>query len=186
MSLCECPSGAQFGIFVRCDDIWAKQTANVRLTGTGPHMASLFEKLASCRPVNRAAGTSISHEAQTFQEQVMQNVWDRCPPLNYSLPLHEMELAKLKGRRFGSLTIVGIAVKTSRLGRIWVCRCDCGKFCGRTTAAVKKLDQSEQCAKCSKFGNQPPRSSPSLTEEKVSEPMVTIRLIPLSGGYAPR
>lgn len=136
-------------------------------------MASLFEKLAASRPVNRAAASSFSYGEQVFHEPKLLNVWDVCPPLQYSKRLPSPEFIDFTGRRFGSLRVVGMALTKSKKGVLWVCRCDCGKFCGQLTATLKKLDKTAQCSKCNKLEFQANNGPSAFGHAKKARQMVS-------------
>lgn len=56
------------------------------------------------------------------------------------------------GHTVGRLTVVGLSVemKTGSRGQVkWVCRCVCGRYCIRSTKALKSgHDDSNECAHC--------------------------------------
>lgn len=52
----------------------------------------------------------------------------------------------LTGNRIGRLTVVGVS--EARYST-WVCRCDCGRYCLRSAAAIKNESNSQdRCSHC--------------------------------------
>lgn len=60
------------------------------------------------------------------------------------------EALDITGQRFGQLTVLHVGTRKSRLGRWWLCVCDCGKFTERATAYLRYYKKSVSCETCAR------------------------------------
>ena len=64
-------------------------------------------------------------------------------------PHYDSRSAKLCGLRFGEVIVARLVGSTGN-GRLWECRCDCGKMCEKTTGALQQKRQNISCG-CSRY-----------------------------------
>lgn len=48
------------------------------------------------------------------------------------------KMKDLTGQKFDMLTVVGITDKRNSGSVVWLCKCDCGNYCERSTVTLKR------------------------------------------------
>lgn len=110
-----------------------------------------IEDIAARRPLDKTAGLVVSSPSRLYQWEP--NVKPKEEISDVPFPTKQItksmrsgsEFIDLTGKQIARLTIIGLADETNgRYGR-WVCRCSCGLYVYRTSAALKKLQDPDMC-----------------------------------------
>jgi hypothetical protein len=114
--------------------------------------------IVTSAPIDKEAALVTNPGEQYIPKGKLQgHHWKVCPPLrNIPRVAHNSPFFEnLKGKRVGRFTVLGLwevtKLKDSKYKRkaIWICKCDCGDFEGRTSRALKNPDNSEdRCWYC--------------------------------------
>jgi hypothetical protein len=116
-------------------------------------------KIATSRPVNATAATVAGARGQGFTPSVtLQDWWADAKPMQpehyYRVKLGDPSFIDWRGKTFGRLTVLGIAIEIKNNGGTsWQCRCVCGGYCSRRTKSLKILARGgnsipDRCASC--------------------------------------
>lgn len=112
-----------------------------------------MKRIATARPVDRTAArvTQSGPKGMESSKRIAQ-AHSQTPLPTVPIPRH---IVDLRGRTFGTLTVVGLAVSTDTVQRqagnhrLWVCRCVCGNYLTRRAKAINNPKNTiDACDRC--------------------------------------
>lgn len=110
-----------------------------------------WDAILASTPLNATAGRVTSGGIHYEQASPVTEVsWDAPPPMKaVTKYLERPGFIDLTGHQFGRLRVVGMSADDSKdKGALWVCRCVCGRYVGRRTSRLKKVDSEAMCNVC--------------------------------------
>lgn len=115
-----------------------------------------WDAILASAPLNATAGAVTSKGYQYEPDKKITAVeWDAPPAMARIGREHtrNASFVDFSGRRFGRLTVLGmVAERTTNpsgdKGALWVCRCACGRYCGRRAKTIRKANPDDRCQLC--------------------------------------
>ena len=101
------------------------------------------------KPVDRVAARVVFARGESYEFKESEGAVNLYLPIPVrpftSAELGTASFTDLRGRKFGRLTVIGIAAEVS--GR-WVCKCLCGIYVLRAGKAIKAAAPDACCSQC--------------------------------------
>ena len=105
-------------------------------------------KLGNERPID-AVAARVTSVGESFEYREMESSQDSEVPLPVVVPTRAQQMnpsfADMTGKRLGRMVVIGISA--DRKAR-WVCKCVCGRYAPRTSAAITAAAPDACCEQC--------------------------------------